>query len=99
MTVSTPHEDVFFKSVTCLVADRDSTSDLLFIKRLNLALLFERIEIKYLDDAVWTINKKKLAAAILDVQLGDDKTDMLGHVVMKLHLNLLAEVFAFVTHD
>jgi len=43
MTVRKPHEDVFFKSITCLVADRDSTSDLLFIKRLNLALLFERI--------------------------------------------------------
>ena len=98
MTVSTPNKDVFFKSVTCLVADRDSASDLLFIKRLNLALLFERIEINYLDDAVWTI-KKKLAAAILDVQLGDNKTDMLGHVVVKLHLNLLAEVFTFVTHD
>jgi hypothetical protein len=57
------------------------------------------MQIKHLNYAVGTIDKKKLAAAVLDVQLCNDEADVLGHIVGELHLNLLAEFFSFVAHD
>lgn len=57
------------------------------------------MQIKHLNDAVWTVNEEELAAAVLRMQLCNNKADMLGHIVSELHLDLLAKLLSLVAHD
>jgi hypothetical protein len=99
MSIRASYENVLFKSITGFIAHRNRTADLLFIKWLNLTLLLKWIKIEHFDYAVWAINKEQLAATVLDMQLSNYETNMLRHVVVELHLDLFAKLFAFVSHD
>ena len=98
MSIGTANEYMLFKAVSLGVIDRYCASDSFIFKRLDCILLFQRVEVKYLHLAIWTIHEEELLPPVLNLKLRYDKTDVLGHLVNKLHLNLPPDFFAFISH-
>ena len=81
------------------VADRDCTPHRLVLHWDNLTLLFQGVEVEYIDLLVRSIAEEELVAAVLDVELRDIQTDVLGHLVNKFHLDAPSDFLTFVTKD
>jgi hypothetical protein len=57
VAVCAADKNVFFKSITRLVTDGNCASDLLIIKRLDLRLLFQRVQVKHFDNLFGSIDE------------------------------------------
>lgn len=98
VTICATNEYMFFKTVVLFISYRNRTSNLFIFEGLNCILFFQGIKIKNFYLFVGSIYKQKLLLSILNVKLRYHKTDMLRHLMDKLHLNLASYFITFVSH-
>ena len=76
-----------------------STTDCLISHRFYLTLFPQRVEIKHINLFVRTIDKEKLMPSILNINLCDSETDMLGHLMYEFHLYHSPDLVTFIAEN
>ena len=67
MSIGASNEYMLFEAVSLGVVDRYCASDSFILKRLDCILLFQRVEVKYLHLAIWTVHEEELLPPVLNL--------------------------------
>ena len=62
-------------------------------------MFLERVQIQDINLLVWSVTEQKLVPAVLNVELSDSQTHMLGHLMDEFHLNHSTDFITFIAQD
>lgn len=99
VAVGAPNEDVLFNLLWHKISHRKCASNGLVFLGFNLVLFFQRVHVKYIDLFVRAVTEKQLVLSILDVELCDRQTNMLGHLMHEFHLHHAPNFLALVPQN
>ena len=99
ITICATDKNVFLHLLRLEVPYWNCTSNCLVFHGLDLRLSLQWVEIQDINLFVGSITEQKLMSTVLDVDLSHRQTDMLRHLVHKLHLYHAPDFLTLVAHD
>ena len=96
-TICAAYKDMPICIVVRAYANRNCTPYVLILDWLNRILLLERVHVHYIYHLVRTIYKQELLSSSLYIEFVDRCTQVLWHLMLKLHLDLSSDFITLVS--